>query len=349
MNEESSEQSKDPLSSIKIITNLEDVAKEIMITEDERTETKIPLKITSYFLNVIKNDPTGNLRKTMIPSKEESLNLKGFSDPLGEEHDSVVKDTLVHRYPDRVLFLTTQVCFANCRFCTRSRVLNDPKQTRWKEAFEYIRNHNEIRDVILSGGDPLTLSNKKIKYLLDELNKIEHLEMLRIGTKTPVVNPKRIDNGLLEVLKSSIKPLYMNIHFTHPSEITEECKNACLSLANIGIPLGSQTVLLKGVNDTPETIKELYHKLLRIKVKPYILYQCDLVKGTEHFKTPLETGLNIIKSLRGFTSGLAIPHFVIDAPNGGGKIPILPNYVESYDGNKIILRNYEDKKFEYYW
>lgn len=342
-------QSDEPSSSSSTITDLSEVEKYIKLEPDEQTNNKIPFKVSEYYLNVIKNDKTNKLRKTMIPTVH-GISNNGEIDPLGEEHDMAIEDTLVHRYPDRVLFITTHMCWSNCQFCTRARLIqNISKPTKWIEAFEYIKNHPEIRDVILSGGDPLTLSDSRIEYLLTELSKIPHIEILRIGTKTPVVNPMRITNKLLNILKECKKPLYMNIHFTHPAELTSECKKACLDLANIGIPLGSQTVLLKDVNDEVGVIKKLYQELLQIKVKPYILYQCDLVQGTEHFKTPLETGLRIIKELRGFTSGLAIPHFVIDAPNGGGKIPIIPNYVQSYDGEKIILRNYEDKLFEYTW
>jgi len=318
---------------------------------NELIEKKLPFRITPYYAGVVYNSL--ELQKCVIPSLNELIVSKGESiDPLKEDHDSPV-DGIVHRYPDRVLFLVTSFCSTNCRYCTRSRIVgskcsNISNITKWNNAIEYIRNHTEIRDVVVSGGDPLTLSDISINYILNKLREIKHIEIIRIGTKVPVVLPSRITKNLLRILKR-YHPLYMSIHFTHPQEITEEVKFACNSIADAGIPMGSQTVLLKDVNDNPETMKSLYHKLLQIRVRPYYLYQCDPIVGSAHFRTPVETGINIIENLRGWTSGYAIPHYVIDAPGGGGKIPLLPDYYvkKDQDGN-IILRNYEGNRYIYY-
>ena len=236
---------------------------------------------------------------------------------------------LVHRYPDRVLFLVTDFCSSYCRYCTRSHMIAGKGKSHassdWDEALKYIREHSEIRDVLLSGGDPLTLPDEKLRYLFSELRSIPHVEIIRIGTKVPVVLPQRITPALVRLLRK-FHPLYISIHFTHPEEITPEVSQACNRLADAGIPMGSQTVLLKGINDDPGVFKTLMHELLKIRVRPYYLYQCDPVPGSAHFRTPVDKGIEIIRSLRGFTSGYAVPHFVIDAPGGGGKIPILPNY-----------------------
>jgi lysine 2,3-aminomutase len=219
-------------------------------------------------------------------------------------------------------------------------------QDEWDKAIDYIREHTEVRDVLLSGGDPLTLSDSRIEYLLSKLHEIPHVEIIRIGTKVPVVMPQRITRDLLKMLKK-YHPLYLSIHFTHPDEITPEVMDACNRLADAGIPMGSQTVLLKGINDDAAVFKKLTHELLKIRVKPYYLYQCDPIPGSAHFRTPLESGLDIIRNLRGFTSGYAIPHFVIDAPGGGGKIPLLPDYVIGREENELLIKNYEGKTYRF--
>lgn len=313
---------------------------------------KPPLRITPYFASLIdRNNPAQAIRRTMVPVHNELLTAPEEKiDPLGEENQSPIPQ-LVHRYPDRVLFLATGVCAAYCRYCTRSHLVSKREKSHsriseWDAAIDYIRQHHEVRDVLISGGDPLTMSDNRIEYLLSRLRKIPHVEIIRIGTKVPVVLPQRITASLVETLKK-YHPLFMSIHFTHPDEITPETAFACKRLADAGIPLGSQSVLLKGINDNVATFTKLTHELLKIRVRPYYLYQCDLIPGSSHFRTPVSKGLEIIKGLRGFTSGYAIPHFVIDAPGGGGKIPLLPEYVVGKDENGYILVNYEGKTFRY--
>lgn len=323
----------------------------VTVKDRELIEQKLPLRITPYYASVVYNSK--ELTKTVFPSVNELECSKGESiDPLHEENDSPVK-CLVHRYPDRVLFLVTNFCSTNCRYCTRSRIVGnknfDKKHLQeWDLAFEYIKNNPDIRDVIISGGDPLTLPDILLNYLLSNLAAIPHVEIIRIGTKVPVVLPMRINKQLIKILKS-VKPLYFSIHFTHPEELTHEVIHVCNMLADAGIVLGSQTVLLKDINDDPAVMKKLFQGLLKIRVKPYYLYQCDPIVGSSHFRTPVEKGIDIIENLRGWTSGYAIPHYVIDAPGGGGKIPLLPNYYLGKDeeGN-IILRNYEKNQYLYY-
>jgi len=272
-------------------------------------------------------------------------------DPLSEDHDTTTPG-LVHRYPDRVLFLTTGFCSTYCRYCTRSRMVGEAggeytfSTSQWEKAAQYIEAHPEIRDCLLSGGDPLTIGDDKLEWLLARLRSIKHLEFLRIGTKVPVVLPQRVTPQLTRMLKR-YHPLWMSIHFTHPDEITPEVAEACMRLADAGIPLGSQTVLLKGVNDDVDTMKRLMHKLLQIRVRPYYIYQCDPVSGTAHFRTPVEKGLEIIKALRGHTTGYACPTFVVDAPNGGGKIPLMPDYVVGREGADLLLTNFEGGTYRY--
>jgi lysine 2,3-aminomutase len=312
----------------------------------EMKNLRVPFAVTQYYHDVISHSP--ELQKTVIPSELESIiQPEEMNDSLGEEHDSPVK-CIVHRYPDRVLFLATDRCATYCRYCTRSRLIESDgfTKTDWDEGINYIKQHKEVRDVIISGGDPLTLSDAKLEYLLLNLRDIEHLEIIRIGTKIPVVMPARITDILVNILKK-YHPLYMSIHFTHPDEITEEVKSACNKLADVGIPLGSQTVLLKGVNDNVETMGKLMKKLLTIRVRPYYIYQADLAAGTSHFRTSVKTGLDIIKGLRGFISGYAVPQFVIDLPNGGGKVPLLPEYYVGQENNDMIFKNYEGEKFKY--
>jgi lysine 2,3-aminomutase len=318
----------------------------------KRPNGALPVAITPYFASLINPvDPSHPLRRTVIPVIDESFHSEGEKrDPLGEEGHSRVPG-LVHRYPDRVLFLTTGFCSTYCRYCTRSRMVGDsshvhfgPKQ--WERALTYIRNTPAVRDVLLSGGDPLTLSNHALEWLLSRLRRIQHVEFLRIGTKVPVVLPQRITPELIRILRR-YHPLWMSIHFSHPDELTPETYKACTRLADAGIPLGSQTVLLKGINDDVETMKTLVHGLIRMRVRPYYLYQCDPIIGSSQFRTPVSKGLEIIKGLRGHTSGYAVPHYVIDAPGGGGKIPLLPDYVVGRDGDDLLLKNYEGAIYRY--
>jgi len=311
----------------------------------------LPLRITPYYASLLSNSEVDDpIRKTVVPSALElEVNRGENSDPLGEENNSPVPN-LVHRYPDRVLFLATGFCSAYCRYCTRTHMVAKDKchvgKESWEPALQYIMQHREVRDVIVSGGDPLSMPDNQIDYLLSRLRAIQHVEIIRIGTKIPVVLPMRITPALLSILKK-YHPLFMSIHFTHPNELTPEVKQACERLADAGIPLGSQTVLLKGVNDTVETMKQLMQGLLRIRVRPYYIYQCDPIPGSMHFRTPVSKGIEIIKGLRGYTSGYAVPQFVIDAPGGGGKIPLLPDYYQGVINGDIILKNYEDRLFRY--
>jgi lysine 2,3-aminomutase len=314
--------------------------------------TNLPVRITPYYASLLSRcDATHPLRRTVVPVLDELIQTEGeASDPLGETDDSVAK-CLVHRYPDRVLFLVTDFCSAYCRYCTRSHNVAKEKdrvvkRKDWEEALAYLRNHTEVRDVILSGGDPLTLSDNHLEYLLSELRSITHIEIVRIGTKVPAVLPQRITPTLVNMLKK-YHPVFMSVHFTHPDELTPETQKACNMLANAGIPLGSQTVLLKGINNNVETFKKLFHELLKVRVRPYYIYQCDPIPGSKHFRTSVENGLEIIRGLRGYTSGYAIPHYVIDAPGGGGKIPILPEYVVGRNENGLLLRNFEGKEYIY--
>lgn len=339
------------------IINLEQLSKFIKLTKEEKDilidkKENLPLSITPYYMSLIDlNDINDPIRKCVVPRINESFKSPEESiDPLGEDHQSPV-ECIVHRYPDRVLFLSTKFCSVGCRFCTRSRMIQQNynstcQENEWQKAFKYINDHSEIRDVLISGGDPLTLSDKKIEYLLSNIRKIKHVEIIRIGTKVPVVLPQRITNNLLSIIKK-YHPLFMSLHFTHPTELTKECTIACNKLANAGIPLGSQTVLLKDINDTVEIMTCLFTGLLKIRVRPYYMYQCDLISGISHFRTPLEDGLNIIKGLRGWTSGYAVPQFIIDSPNGKGKIPILPNYIKDRTDKIMTIINYQDEEVEY--
>lgn len=337
------------------ITTIEDLRKIIRLSEKEimalnNLKGRLPLRITPYFASLIHNTrPSNPLRRIVVPVVEELLQMpEEKTDPLHEQLSSPVKG-IVHRYPDRVLFTVTQVCSAYCRYCTRSHSvgkLDKLGKNDFEKAFEYIRNHTEVRDVLISGGDPLTMSDEMLDYILRSIREISHVEIIRIGTRVPVVLPQRITNKLINILKK-YHPLFISLHFSHPDEITKESAEACTKLADGGFPLGSQTVLLKGINDDVKVMKELFHKLLMIRVRPYYLYQCDLIPGSSHFRTSVKKGLEIIKGLRGFTSGYAIPQYVIDAPGGGGKIPLLPDYVVEHTGEKIVLRNYKGTICEY--
>jgi len=340
------------------IRSAEDLARFINLTDDERESVEartenLPIAITPYYLSLLdQNDPEQPLRKTHIPVGGEFVHTTGEDpDPLGEDHDTAVPG-LVHRYPDRVLFLTTGFCSTYCRYCTRSRMVGETNgeysfsTSQWEMAAQYIEAHPEIRDCLLSGGDPLSIGDEKLEWLLARLRKIKHLEFIRIGTKIPVVMPQRITKNLCNILKK-YHPLWMSIHYTHPDELTPEAYEAATRLADAGIPLGSQTVLLKGINDDAKILKKLYHGLLTMRVKPYYLYQCDPVSGSAHFRTSVDKGLEIIRNLRGHTTGYAVPQFVVDAPGGGGKIPLLPDYVAGRDGDDLLLNNFEGGTYRY--
>jgi lysine 2,3-aminomutase len=337
------------------VNHVDDLERILRLSDSERMamtylSKQIPIAITPYYMSLIDRlDPLQPLRRAVVPVSQENVFSPGeASDPLGEDHDSPVPG-LVHRYPDRVLFLVTDFCSTYCRYCTRSRMVGNGSpfdRSQWERAIEYIEARPTIRDVLLSGGDPLTLADETLDWLLSRLRRIKHIEFLRIGTKAPVVLPQRVTPSLTRMLRK-YHPLWMSIHFTHPDELTPETSQACERLADAGIPLGSQTVLLAGVNDRVEVMKRLVHGLLRIRVKPYYLYQCDPILGSAHFRTPVEKGLEIIRGLRGHTTGYAVPTYVIDAPGGGGKIPILPNSVAGRDGDDLLLVNYEHKTFRY--
>ncbi|HSW61363.1 MAG TPA: KamA family radical SAM protein [bacterium] len=340
------------------ITDSKKLSEIFTLTKDEMdalnsSEVTLPFRITPYYASLLYGrEGDYALRKTMIPLSSEFVTGFGESgDPLCEEHMSPVPN-VVHRYPDRVLFLATEFCSSYCRYCTRHRVVGNKNELHrfssksWENGINYIASHPEIRDVLISGGDPLTMPDARIDYLLSRLRSIPHVEIIRIGTKVPAVLPQRITPKLVRMLKK-YHPLFLSIHFTHPDEITLETSVACRMLADAGIPLGSQTVLLKGVNDDPKTLTDLYHRLLMVRVRPYYLYQCDPVQGSAHFRTSVETGLKIIEQIRGFTSGYAVPTYVIDAPGGGGKIPILPDYYQGRDESYVYLKNFEGKKYRY--
>jgi lysine 2,3-aminomutase len=309
-----------------------------------------PIRITPHVLKTIKEKGDA-IWKQVVPSVSEgdADYSCASGDPLHEEEDSPVPN-LVHRYPDRVLLFVTNQCPIYCRFCTRKRFVGSPgtlTPAELKQVVDYITAHTEIRDIILSGGDPLMVVDILLERVLKALRAIPHLEIIRIGTRVPGSLPSRITENLCSMLKK-YHPFYMNLHFNHPDEITPEVAAACGRLADAGIPLGSQTVLLDGINDDPDTMKRLMQKLLAIRVKPYYIYQADLVRGTHHFRTRVEKGLKIIAALRGHTSGMAVPHYVIDAPNGGGKVAILPQETLLYmDGDEVIVKNYEGKHFLY--
>jgi len=331
------------------ITKPEDLAKHLDIDAEEITDvvSEYPMRITPMWLKLIKEKGDA-LWRQVVPVPEEMTD-ESMDDPLHEEMDSPVPH-LVHRYPDRVLFMVTNQCPIYCRFCTRKRLVGKPgflKKGELDRVVEYLKCHPEVRDIILSGGDPLLLPDHLLERILMALRAIPHLELIRIGSRVPGSLPDRITPELCAMLKK-YHPIYMNLHFNHPDELTAEVKAACERLADAGIPLGAQTVLLKGVNDDPAVMMQLVHQLLLARVKPYYLYQADLTRGTNHFRTSVETGLEIIKALQGHTSGMGVPHFVIDAPEGGGKIPLLPSdYLVHLTQEQATLRNYEGKIYTY--
>ena len=338
------------------VTSLAQLEKHLVLTPSERAGvlvagSKLSLAVTPHFFNLIEREnPNCPIRRQVLPRLEESLTTPfELADPCGEDSHMPVPG-LVHRYPDRVLFLVTDRCASYCRYCTRSRVVSGAGEqelhTNFDEAIRYIETHPEVRDVLLSGGDPLLFSDDKLEQLLSRLRAIEHVEFLRIGSRVPIFLPQRITPALCAMLQK-YHPLWMSVHVNHPRELTLEVKSALERLANAGIPLGNQSVLLRGVNDNVDVMRALVHKLLRCRVRPYYLYQLDLIKGSSHLQVPVSKGLEIIEGLRGHTTGYAIPQYVIDAPGGGGKVPVNPNYMIYHDQEKVVIRNYEGKVFEY--
>ena len=318
----------------------------------DKAKGRLSMAITPYWSTLMDpEDPNCPIRRQAVPvSSEFIVSPHEMTDPCAEDRDSPAPH-LVHRYPDRVLLLATDHCAMYCRHCTRRRLVGEHEEdnngaTRFDAAIEYIKNNKKVRDILISGGDPLTMEDDLLENLIQRIRSISHVEFLRIGTRVPVTLPQRITEQLVNMLKK-YSPIWMSIHFNHPKEITKRCKNACDMLAEAGIPLGSQTVLLKGINDRPFIMKKLVHELLQIRVRPYYIYQCDPVRGTQHFRTPVAVGINIIEKLRGHTSGYAVPTYVIDGPGGGGKIPIGPNYILSQAKGKYVLRNYKGKIYTY--
>ncbi len=331
------------------LNTAEDFARVICLTPEEEAGLSGPghfrVDVTPYFASLMDpDDPHCPIRRQIVPTVHELAPFEAeMADSLAEDAHSPVPG-LVHRYPDRVLMLVTTQCASYCRFCTRSRVVGDPKaqfsHTDYNQQIDYIAHTPQVRDVLLSGGDPLVLNPKVLESLLSRLRAIPHVEVIRIGTRVPVFLPMRIDEELTAMLRQ-FHPLWMNIHFNHPREITPQVRRACEMLADAGIPLGSQTVLLAGINDCPNVIKALVQELVKMRVRPYYIYQCDQVHGAGHFRTPVGKGIEIIESLRGHTSGFCVPTYVIDAPGGGGKIPIMPQYLISQSDSRVAVRNFE--------
>lgn len=338
------------------IQTAKELSQYLNLTEKEREGidkclSSYRMAITPYYLSLIDpDDPYDPIRRQAVPSADELyIAPEDQRDPLHEETDSPCTG-LTHRYPDRVLFLVTNQCSAYCRHCTRRRFSGQEDTALTKceidASIEYIRSHEEVRDVLISGGDPLTLSDENLEYVLSKVRAIPHVEIIRIGTRTPIVMPQRITPELCAMLKK-YHPLWVNVHFNHPKEITPESTKACAMLADAGIPLGNQSVLLAGVNDCVHVMRELVHKLLMIRVRPYYIYQCDLALGLSHFRTDVSKGLEIIEGLQGHTTGFAVPTLVIDAPGGGGKIPIMPNHIVSQGYHRYVLRNFEGRLTTY--
>ncbi len=338
------------------VDSLTDLEARLELTDVERAGVllaghKLAMAITPHFFNLIdREDPNCPIRRQIIPRIEEGWNApEELSDPCGEDSHMPVPG-LVHRYPDRVLFLVTDRCASYCRYCTRSRVVSgvgeQHLETQWEKAFQYIERTPQIRDVLLSGGDPLLFSDDRLDRILTRLRAIPHIQFVRIGSRIPIFLPQRITPELCAMLKKH-HPLFISIHSNHPRELTSEVRDALGRLADAGIPLGNQSVLLRGVNDSVEVQRALVQKLLICRVRPYYLYQCDLINGSSHLRTPVAEGVSIIEGLRGHTTGYAIPQFVIDGPGGGGKIPINPNYLIDSTPDSVTLRNYEGRVFEY--
>jgi len=339
------------------VRNLDGARRILRLTAAEehaigRINGHLPVGITPYYASLIDPDDLADpLRKTMVPLPGEFVHLPGEADdPLAEDAFMPVPG-LVHRYPDRVLFLVTNFCATYCRYCTRARLVGQTGEyhfntQQYQQALDYIAARPQVRDVLLSGGDPLTMADNRLEWLLERVRAIPHVEFLRIGTKLPAVLPQRITDGLCRMLRR-YHPLWMSPHFMHPAEVTAEVAQACGRLADAGVPLGAQVVLTAGVNDDVETMKRLMHALLKVRVRPYYIYQCDPISGSGHFRTPVERGLEIIQALRGHTTGYAVPTFVIDAPGGGGKIPLFPDAVVGREGDFVVLRNYEGNLYRY--
>jgi lysine 2,3-aminomutase len=338
------------------VTKLSQLEEKLALSPEERagvllSGNKLAFAVTPHFFNLIdREDPNCPIRRQIIPNAAEGVRSPfEMSDPCGEDSHMPVPG-LVHRYPDRVLFLVTDRCASYCRYCTRSRVVSGVGEqelhTNFEEAFRYLESHQEIRDVLLSGGDALLFSDDKLRGILERLRSIEHIEFLRIGTRIPIFLPQRITPEFCQMLRR-FHPLWMSVHVNHPRELTLEVRAALERLADHGIPLGNQSVLLKGVNDDIDVMKTLVQKLLVCRVRPYYIYQCDLIQGSAHLRTSVAKGIEIIEGLRGHTTGYGVPQFVIDAPGGGGKVPINPGYILYHDREKIIIRNYEGKIFEY--
>jgi lysine 2,3-aminomutase len=339
------------------ITRLDQLEKVIRVTDDERqaaveTEKEFHMGITPYYAALMDpEDPRCPIRLQSVPTMGETIVAAAdLEDPLAEERDMPVAG-ITHRYPDRILFYITHNCPVYCRHCTRKRKVADPSSAAAKKQVEdgldYIALHPEIRDVVVSGGDPLSLSDDRLDYILGRLRAMAHVEIFRLGTRNLVTLPQRVTDDFVHMLRKH-QPVYVNTHFNHPKECTAEAFEAARRLADAGCVLGNQMVLLKGVNDEPKTVMELNHKLLLMRVRPYYIYQCDLAKGISHFRTTVEAGRKIIRSLRGYTSGLAVPHFVVDAPQGGGKIPVNPDYVIRHEGKKWVFRNFQGKDYTYF-
>lgn len=340
------------------IRTKEELSQIIKLTPEEekgidKARGRLSMAITPYWATLIDpEDPNCPIRRQAVPvAMESSVAPHEMTDPCAEDRDSPAPH-LVHRYPDRVLLLATDHCAMYCRHCTRRRLVGERESadensaTRFDAAIEYIKSNKKVRDVLISGGDPLTLEDEDLEKIVSKIRDISHVEFLRIGTRVPVTLPQRVTEKLANMLKK-YSPIWMSIHFNHPKEITKRCKIACDMLSEAGIPLGSQSVLLKGINDRPYIMKKLVHELLQIRVRPYYIYQCDPVRGTQHFRTPVAAGINIMEKLRGHTSGYAVPTYVIDGPGGGGKIPVGPNYILSQAKGKYVLRNYKGKIYTY--
>jgi lysine 2,3-aminomutase len=339
------------------ITRLDQLEKVIRVTDEERracieTDAEFHMGITPYYAALMDpEDPTCPIRLQSVPTMGELFaSPADLEDPLAEDRDMPVPG-ITHRYPDRVLFYTTHNCPVYCRHCTRKRKVADPSSAAAKKQVEdgldYIALHHEVRDVVISGGDPLSLSDERLDYILGRLRAIPHVEIFRLGTRNLVTLPQRVTGDFVAMLRKH-QPVYVNTHFNHPKECTAEAFEAARRLADAGCVIGNQMVLLKGVNDEPRTVLELNHKLLMMRIRPYYIYQCDLAKGISHFRTPIETGRKIMRALRGHTSGLAVPQFVVDAPQGGGKIPVNPDYVVRHQGKMWVFRNYAGKEYTYY-
>jgi lysine 2,3-aminomutase len=338
------------------LTRLEDFESKLALSEEEvqgiqLAEHKLAVAVTPYFFNLINpEDPNDPIRRQVIPRAEEmQVAAEELTDPCGEDR-CLVAPGLVHRYPDRVLLLLTDRCAAYCRYCTRSRIVSgvgDQRlETNFAQALAYLEKHTEIRDVLLSGGDPLLFSDARLEGFIRALREVRHIEIIRIGTRVPIFLPQRITQELCAMLRRYC-PLWMNIHSNHPRELTEEVREALGRLVDSGIPLGNQSVLLRGINDDAETLKILFQKLIRARVRPYYLYQCDLITGSAHLRVPIERGLEIMDQIRGHTTGFAVPQYVVDGPGGGGKIPLNPDYILANTPDRVILRNYKGEIYEY--